>query len=301
MTVISNANQLLIDSYLDSIWMEKGLSRNSLESYGRDLSNFAKWLDPQGIRLLAVVRQNLQIFLSHRFEQGLSARTTARQLSCLRGFYRHFLREKKIQIDPTALVGNPKLGRPLPKSLSEDDIEILLATPNVEDILGLRDRTMLEVLYASGLRITELISLRLHEINLRQGAVRVFGKGSKERLVPLGEEATSWLDRYLKCSRPMLLNQVQSDVLFVSTRAQQMTRQTFWHRLKRHAKDAGIDKSISPHTLRHAFATHLLNHGADLRVVQLLLGHSDLSSTQIYTHVANSRMKALHAEHHPRG
>jgi len=301
MTVTSSANQLLIDSYLDSIWMEKGLSRNSLESYGRDLSNFAKWLDPQGIRLLAVVRQNLQIFLSHRFEQGLSARTTARQLSCLRGFYRHFLREKKIQVDPTALVDNPKLGRPLPKSLSEDDIEILLATPNVEDILGLRDRTMLEVLYASGLRITELISLRLHEINLRQGAVRVFGKGSKERLVPLGEEATSWLDRYLKCSRPMLLNQVQSDVLFVSTRAQQMTRQTFWHRLKRHAKDAGIDKSISPHTLRHAFATHLLNHGADLRVVQLLLGHSDLSTTQIYTHVANSRMKALHAEHHPRG
>ncbi len=301
MTVTSSANQLLIDNYLDSIWMEKGLSRNSLESYGRDLKSFAEWLDPQGIKLLAVVRQNLQIFLSHRFEQGLSARTTARQLSCLRGFYRHFLREKKIQVDPTALVDNPKLGRSLPKSLSEDDIEILLATPNVEDILGLRDRTMLEVLYASGLRVTELISLRLHEINLRQGVVRVFGKGSKERLVPLGEEAMSWLDRYLKYSRPMLLNQVQSDALFVSTRAQQMTRQTFWHRLKRYAKDAGIEKSISPHTLRHAFATHLLNHGADLRVVQLLLGHSDLSTTQIYTHVANSRMKALHAEHHPRG
>ena len=301
MTVTSSANQLLIDNYLDSIWMEKGLSRNSLESYGRDLKSFAEWLDPQGIKLLAVVRQNLQIFLSHRFEQGLSARTTARQLSCLRGFYRHFLREKKIQVDPTALVDNPKLGRSLPKSLSEDDIEILLATPNVEDILGLRDRTMLEVLYASGLRVTELISLRLHEINLRQGVVRVFGKGSKERLVPLGEEAMSWLDRYLRYSRPMLLNQVQSDALFVSTRAQQMTRQTFWHRLKRYAKDAGIEKSISPHTLRHAFATHLLNHGADLRVVQLLLGHSDLSTTQIYTHVANSRMKALHAEHHPRG
>ncbi|MFT7267670.1 MAG: integrase/recombinase XerD [Porticoccus sp.] len=300
-TTTSSANQLLIDDYLDSIWMEKGLSRNSLESYGRDLRSFAKWLDPQGIKLLAVVRQNLQIFLSHRFEQGLSARTTARQLSCLRGFYRHFLREKKIQIDPTALVDNPKLGRPLPKGLSEDDIEILLATPNVKDILGLRDRTMLEVLYASGLRVTELISLRLHEINLRQGVVRVFGKGAKERLVPLGEEAMSWLDKYLKCSRPMLLNHVQSDVLFVSARAQQMTRQTFWHRLKRHAKDAGIEKPVSPHTLRHAFATHLLNHGADLRVVQLLLGHSDLSTTQIYTHVANSRMKALHAKHHPRG
>lgn len=294
-------DQLLIDAYLDAIWMERGLSQNSLESYGRDLKIFTEWLKPQGVNLLNVERRHIQMFLSYRFEQGLSARTTARHLSCLRGFYGHFLRQKNIQEDPTALVDNPKIGRPLPKSLSEEDVEALLASPDVEDFLGLRDRTMLEVLYASGLRVTELVSLRLHEVNLRQGVVRVFGKGSKERLVPLGDEAMSWLDRYIKNSRPVLLKQVQSDVLFVSTRARQMARQTFWHRLKRHAKHAGINKPVSPHTLRHAFATHLLNHGADLRVVQLLLGHSDLSTTQIYTHVANSRMKALHAEHHPRG
>jgi len=298
---IHSANKITIDNYLDVIWMEKGLSKNSLHSYGRDLKNFSQWLEPQGIKLLSASRSNIQMFLSHRFEQGLSARTTARQLSCLRSFYRHFLRENIIIVDPTVLIDNPKIGRPLPKSLSEQDIEALLAAPNTEDPLGLRDRTMLEVLYASGLRVTELVSLRLHEVNLRQGIVRVFGKGSKERLVPLGDEAMSWLQKYIKDSRPVLLNGKQSDILFLSTRAQQMTRQTFWHRLKIHVRDASIDKPISPHTLRHAFATHLLNHGADLRVVQLLLGHSDLSTTQIYTHVANSRMKELHTEHHPRG
>lgn len=298
---IPSVNKITIDNYLDVIWMEKGLSKNSLYSYGRDLKNFSQWLEPLGIELLSASRSNIQMYLSHRFEQGLSARTTARQLSCLRSFYRHFLRENIIIVDPTVLIDNPKLGRPLPKSLSEQDIEALLATPDTEDSLGLRDRTMLEVLYASGLRVTELVSLRLHEVNLRQGIVRVFGKGSKERLVPLGDEAMSWLQKYIKDSRPLLLNGKQSDILFLSTRAQQMTRQTFWHRLKIHVRDAHIDKQISPHTLRHAFATHLLNHGADLRVVQLLLGHSDLSTTQIYTHVANSRMKELHTEHHPRG
>jgi integrase/recombinase XerD len=185
--------------------------------------------------------------------------------------------------------------------LSESDVEAILAAPNVEEELGLRDKAMLEVVYASGLRISELVSLRLHEINLRQGVVRVFGKGSKERLVPLGEEAMYWLQKYIKDSRPILLNEIQSEVLFLSTRAKQMTRQTFWHRLKKYAYDAEISQSVSPHMLRHAFATHLLNHGADLRVVQLLLGHSDLSTTQIYTHVANSRMRELHSEHHPRG
>jgi integrase/recombinase XerD len=298
---INSTDQRLIDNYLDAIWMEKGLSQNSLDSYGRDLKGFVSWLEPQKLTLLNVTGQNLQWFLSHRFEQGVSARTTARQLSCLRSFYRYMLRENQIQEDPTALVDNPKLGRPLPKSLTESDVEALLAAPDVEDSLGLRDRAMLEVLYATGLRVSELVGLKLHQVNLRQGVVRVFGKGSKERLVPLGDEAMSWIERYTKESRPVLLNQVQSDVLFPSTRAQQMTRQTFWHRLKRHAQQAGIDKPVSPHTLRHAFATHLLNHGADLRVVQLLLGHSDLSTTQIYTHVASSRMKALHAEHHPRG
>jgi integrase/recombinase XerD len=298
---INSADQQLIDNYLDAIWMEKGLSQNSLDSYGRDLKAFAAWLEPQKLNLLVVSGQNLQWFLSHRFEQGLSARTTARQLSCLRGFYRHLLRENRVQEDPTALVDNPKLGRPLPKSLTESDVEALLDAPDVDDCLGLRDRAMLEVLYATGLRVSELVGLKLHQVNLRQGVVRVFGKGSKERLVPLGDESMGWLEKYTREARPALLNQVQSDVLFPSTRAQQMTRQTFWHRLKRHVQKAGIDKPVSPHTLRHAFATHLLNHGADLRVVQLLLGHSDLSTTQIYTHIANSRMKALHAEHHPRG
>lgn len=298
---INSTDQLLIENYLDATWVEKGLSQNSLDSYGRDLKGFAAWLEQQQLTLLDVSGQNLQWFLSHRFEQGLTARTTARQLSCLRGFYRHLLRENRIQEDPTALVDNPKLGRPLPKSLTESDVEALLAAPDVEDCLGLRDRTMLEVLYATGLRVSELVGLKLHQVNLRQGVVRVFGKGSKERLVPLGDESMSWLEKYTKEARPLLLNQVQSDVLFPSTRAQQMTRQTFWHRLKRHAQQAEIDKPVSPHTLRHAFATHLLNHGADLRVVQLLLGHSDLSTTQIYTHIASSRMKALHAEHHPRG
>ena len=300
MTLSSN-HQSLIDNYLDAIWMEKGLSQNSLDSYGRDLKGFAAWLEPQKLTLLSISGKEIQWFLSHRFEQGLTARTTARQLSCLRGFYRYLVREKHIQEDPTALVDNPKLGRPLPKSLTEADVEDLLAAPDVETALGLRDRTMLEVLYATGLRVSELVGLKLHQVNLRQGVLRVFGKGSKERLVPMGDEAMGWLERYTKESRPLLLNEVQSDVLFPSTRAQQMTRQTFWYRLKHYVQQVSIDKPVSPHTLRHAFATHLLNHGADLRVVQLLLGHSDLSTTQIYTHVASSRMKSLHAEHHPRG
>ncbi|MCL4138263.1 UNVERIFIED_CONTAM: hypothetical protein GTU68_007071 [Idotea baltica] len=298
---LSSNHQSLIDNYLDAIWMEKGLSQNSLDSYGRDLKGFAAWLEPQKLTLLGISGKEIQWFLSHRFEQGLTARTTARQLSCLRGFYRYLVREKRIQEDPTALVDNPKLGRPLPKTLTESDVEELLAAPDVESALGLRDRTMLEVLYATGLRVSELVGLKLHQVNLRQGVLRVFGKGSKERLVPMGDEAMVWLERYTKESRPLLLNEVQSDVLFPSTRAQQMTRQTFWHRLKHYVQQAGIDKPVSPHTLRHAFATHLLTHGADLRVVQLLLGHSDLSTTQIYTHVASSRMKSLHAEHHPRG
>ena len=298
---LSSNHQLLIDNYLDAIWMEKGLSQNSLDSYGRDLKGFAAWAESKGDTLMAVSGREIQQFLSHRFEQGIAARTTARQLSCLRGFYRYLLREKRIQEDPTALVDNPKLGRPLPKSLTESDVENLLAAPDVDDALGLRDRAMLEVLYATGLRVSELVGLKLHQVNLRQGVLRVFGKGSKERLVPLGDEAMSWIERYAKESRPLLLGEVQSDVMFPSSRSQQMTRQTFWHRLKRYTVVAGIDKPLSPHTLRHAFATHLLNHGADLRVVQLLLGHSDLSTTQIYTHIASSRMKALHAEHHPRG
>lgn len=297
----SSASQYLIDHYLDAMWVEKGLSQNSLDSYGRDLKGFACWLEIEKYLLVDVSEQQVQQYLANRFERGVSARTMARQLSSLRGFYRYLLRQNHIKQDPTALVDNPKLGRPLPKSLTENEVEYLLAAPDVASPIGLRDRTMLEVLYASGLRVTELVELKLHQVNLRQGVLRVFGKGSKERLVPMGDEAMDWLSQYMKVARPLLLAQIQSDVLFPSSRAQQMTRQTFWYRLKLYVKQAGIDKPVSPHTLRHAFATHLLNHGADLRVVQLLLGHSDLSTTQIYTHIASSRMKALHAEHHPRG
>jgi integrase/recombinase XerD len=218
----------------------------------------------------------------------------------LRGFYRYQVRENRLSVDPVALIESPNLGRPLPKSLTENDVERLLQAPLTDEAVGLRDRTMLEVLYACGLRVTELVSLTLPQVNLRQGVVRVTGKGGKDRLVPMGEVAAQWLTRYMNEARPLLLR-AQSDVLFPSTRGQQMTRQTFWHRIKHWATVAGIDKPLSPHTLRHAFATHLINHGADLRVVQLLLGHSDLSTTQIYTHVAQERMKSLHAEHHPRG
>ncbi|MEE3157664.1 MAG: site-specific tyrosine recombinase XerD, partial [Pseudomonadota bacterium] len=246
-------------------------------------------------------RADLMAYLGWRLAAGYQARSSARMLSCVRSFYRYLLRQQLISEDPTRDVAMPKLGRPLPKSLSEADVERLLAAPDTEDSLGLRDRCMLEVLYATGLRVSELVGLRLDQLNLRQGVVRVTGKGSKERLVPLGEEAMSWLEQYLHSARIQLLAGKPSDVLFPSRLGQMMTRQTFWHRIKHHALTAGIRSNLSPHTLRHAFATHLLNHGADLRVVQMLLGHSDLSTTQIYTHIARQRLHDLHAQHHPRG
>lgn len=295
------ADAQLIAEYLDSIWMEKGLSDNTQESYRRDLAQFALWLNQQGQHLISVDVALIQDYLDLRLQQKLSSRTSARFLSCVRGFYRYLLRENRITENPVALVDNPKLSRPLPKSLSETDVEALLAAPDLSDPIGLRDRTMLEVLYACGLRVTELVELTMPQINLRQNVVRVMGKGSKERLIPMGEEAAAWLARYLREARPVLLNNMPDEVVFPSTRAQPMTRQTFWYRIKHWAMVAGIKKELSPHTLRHAFATHLLNHGADLRVVQLLLGHSDLSTTQIYTHVAKLRMKQQHAQHHPRG
>lgn len=295
------ADAQLIAEYLDAIWMEKGLSNNTQESYRRDLSQFAGWLNQQGQQLLGVDAVLIQSYLDVRLQQKLSSRTSARFLSCARGFYRYLLRESRISDDPVALIDNPKLSRPLPKSLSETDVESLLAAPDLSDPLGLRDRTMLEVLYACGLRVSELVTLTMPQINLRQNVVRVMGKGSKERLIPMGEVAAAWLERYLREARPVLLNNMPDEVVFPSSRAQPMTRQTFWYRIKHWAMVAGIKKELSPHTLRHAFATHLLNHGADLRVVQLLLGHSDLSTTQIYTHVAKVRMKQQHAQHHPRG
>jgi integrase/recombinase XerD len=292
--------QHTIDAFLDALWMEKGVSENTLSSYRRDLRAFAQWLQTQNQALLIATAEHIQRYLAVLSEEGKSSRSIARLLSCLRGFYRYQVRENRLSVDPVALIESPNLGRPLPKSLTENDVERLLQAPLTDEAVGLRDRTMLEVLYACGLRVTELVSLTLPQVNLRQGVVRVTGKGGKDRLVPMGEVAAQWLTRYMNEARPLLLR-AQSDVLFPSTRGQQMTRQTFWHRIKHWATVAGIDKPLSPHTLRHAFATHLINHGADLRVVQLLLGHSDLSTTQIYTHVAQERMKSLHAEHHPRG
>ncbi len=291
----------VLEQYLDAIWMERGLSENTLSSYRRDLESFARWLVGQGSGLFRLDGVLVYDYLAQRHKQGFSSRSTARFLSCARGFYTHQVREGRLQENPLALVDNPRLPRSLPKSLTENDVERLLAAPDLEQPLGLRDRTMLEVLYACGLRVSELVGLTLAQTNLRQGVVRVMGKGSKERLVPLGEEASHWLSRYLQEARPVLLHNVPSDILFPSTRARAMTRQTFWHRIKHWAQVAGIEKPLSPHTLRHAFATHLLNHGADLRVVQLLLGHSDLSTTQIYTHVAQARLQEQHAQHHPRG
>lgn len=303
MTVTLPAQETqILEQYLDAIWMEKGLSENTLNSYRRDLEAFALWLhDKVGKGLMSADAISVYDYLAHRHQKTYSSRSTARFLSCARGFYQYQVREGRLKENPLALVDNPKLPKPLPKSLTESDVERLLAAPDLEDPVGFRDRTMLEVLYACGLRVSELVGLTVTQVNLRQGVVRVTGKGSKERLVPLGEEAVDWVSRYLREARPVLLHNAPIEVLFPSTRAREMTRQTFWHRIKHWALVAGIEKPLSPHTLRHAFATHLLNHGADLRVVQLLLGHSDLSTTQIYTHVARARMQEQHALHHPRG
>ncbi|SQF97301.1 Site-specific tyrosine recombinase XerD [Paucimonas lemoignei] len=291
----------LIDRFLDALWLEKGLSDNTRDAYRSDLALFNGWLQEQGLALINVGRDAILDHLAWRVDKAYKPRSTARFLSGVRGFYRYLLREKLIAIDPTLQVDMPQLGRPLPKSLSEADVDALLAAPDLSEAIGQRDKAMLEVLYACGLRVTELISLTLEQVNLRQGVLRVMGKGSKERLVPMGEEAIVWIERYMRGARDELLGGRPSDVLFPSQRGEQMTRQTFWHRIKHQAMAAGISKSLSPHTLRHAFATHLLNHGADLRVVQMLLGHSDLSTTQIYTHVARARLQDLHSKHHPRG
>lgn len=291
----------LVEEYLDHIWAEKGLSPHSISAYRRDLTSLAKWLDTQSTPLQKAGSGDIQGYLAHRYALQHSPRSTARHLSCFRGFYAWLVRESRIKVNPTELIDSAKLGRPLPKSMSEADVELLLNEPDIEIAIELRDKAMLELLYATGLRVSELIGLTMSQVNQRQGVVRTFGKGSKERLVPVGETALNWLDRYLKEARPELLPPGASDVLFPSRRGKQMTRQTFWHRITTYAKRAGISYSVSPHLLRHAFATHLLNHGADLRVVQLLLGHSDLSTTQIYTHIARERMKSLHAQHHPRG
>ncbi len=288
-----------IDLFLDALWMERGLSENTLQAYRSDLYSYAKWLAVRGSTISDSQRADLQAYLAG--QAGQSVRTVARRLSSLRRLFQHLVREGRMQQDPSEQLAFPRLGRPLPKSLTETEVEALLDAPDTASALGLRDRTMLEVLYATGLRVSELISLKLDQLNLRQGVVRVIGKGNKERLVPLGEEALHWLECYIKEARPALFKDAPAASLFPSRRGKPMTRQTFWHAIKRYAVIAGINKSLSPHVLRHAFATHLLNHGADLRVVQMLLGHSDISTTQIYTHVARERLKNLHAAHHPRG
>jgi integrase/recombinase XerD len=290
----------LIDQFLDALWLERGLAEHTLNAYRSDLAKFSFWLDNRGDSLLTLRGEILHDYLAWRLEQGFKATSTARLLSALRRFFQYLIREQLREDDPTALLLTPKLPKRLPKDLSESQVEALLSEPDTGAALELRDKAMLELLYATGLRVSELIGLRMENISLRQGVVRVIGKGSKERLVPMGEEAMHWVSCYLREARGELLGLQASDVLFPSNRAQQMTRQTFWHRIKLYASRAQISVELSPHTLRHAFATHLLNHGADLRVVQMLLGHADLSTTQIYTHVAGERLKALHAEFHPR-
>jgi len=299
---VNGKDQAVIERFADALWMERGLSQNTLAAYQSDLRKLALWLEKRGQPgLLSLQRVELLAFLAEQSRMGGKARSSARQLSCFRQFYQYGMRQGLLKTDPSIRVEAPKLGRPLPKSLTETEVTMLLEAPSTEDPEGFRDRVMLEVLYATGLRVSELVGLQLGEINLNQGVVRIVGKGGKERLVPLGEEAVDWLQRFLAGGRRALLGDQLCPAVFPTRRGGGMTRQAFWYRIKKHALTAGIVKTLSPHTLRHAFATHLLDHGADLRVVQMLLGHSDLSTTQIYTHVARERLRNLHAKHHPRG
>ena len=307
-TPLNEIDRAAIDAFVEKLWSESGLADNTLSSYRLDLEGLSRWLARQGRTLDGATRESLNAYLAARFSSGgrrgtgFSARSNARLLSTLRHFYRQRAALGAIAEDPTLLLDAPKLPRPLPKALSEREVEALIRAPDVEMPLGLRDRAMFELIYATGLRVSELVGLRTEQINLRQGVLRVIGKGGKERLVPLGEEAQDWLERYYKQSRPALLRGATVDAVFVTARRAGMTRQMFWTMVKNHALKAGIDaKRISPHVLRHCFATHLLNHGADLRALQMLLGYSSLSTTQIYTLVAREGLKRLHERHHPRG
>lgn len=299
---MNDADNDLLDGFCDALWLEDGLARNTLESYRRDLRQLADWLGrTRGKGLTEAAAEDLLGFLAHRVRSGTRASTTGRTLSSIKRLFRYLARQGKIGHDPSLQIDRPKLPRALPKGLSERDVEALMEVPVDSEPLGLRDKAMLETLYASGLRVSELVTLKAGQVSLDMGVVRVMGKGAKERLVPLGAEALHWIGRYAVEARPLLLGAGVGDALFLTARGRPMTRQAFWYLIKRHAARAGIAQPISPHTLRHAFATHLLNHGADLRVVQMLLGHADISTTQIYTHVARERLKQLHAKHHPRG
>lgn len=295
------AEAAMLDQYLDALWMERGLSENTLAAYRRDLQAFLLWCYKQGVPFTELAKTHVQSYLADLLGAKRSPRSAARVLSSLRGLFRYGVRESWIKVDPSHGLESPRIGRPLPSTLSEDEVEALLDAPDIVTPLGIRDRSMLELLYACGLRVSELVNLTLPQLSLNQGVVRVSGKGGKERLVPMGDEALVWLRTYLKSARLELLGDVVSDVLYPGRSGAALTRQAFWHRIKHYAIVAGISKPLSPHVVRHAFATHLVNHGADLRVVQLLLGHSDLSTTQIYTHVARQRLQGLHEQHHPRG
>ena len=296
----TNVNSGQLDTFIDHLWLEDGLSKNTLDSYRTDLSLFNAWLANINSHLLEANQADIQQYLAVKFPQS-KPRSISRLIASMRRFYRYALRENLIKTDPTLQIESPKLPRSLPKSLNEQDVEDLLNAPDISQPIGLRDRAMLELLYASGLRVSELVTVKVNEVSTQDGVVRVTGKGSKTRLVPMGEEAADWIDKYLKQARPEILHKRLCDAMFVTARADAMTRQAFWYLIKRYAQVAGITKHMSPHVLRHAFATHLLNHGADLRVVQMLLGHADISTTQIYTHVARERLKQLHSVHHPRG
>ncbi|WP_075762560.1 MULTISPECIES: site-specific tyrosine recombinase XerD [Photobacterium] len=294
-------DETLIERFLDAMWMERGLSDNTLASYRNDLSKLCRWIEQEKLSLEKVSVDDLQRYQQWLFDADYKQTSRARMVSAIRRLYQYLHREKIREDDPSAMLVSPKLPKRLPKDISEEQVDALLDAPDPNDPIELRDKAMLELLYATGLRVTELVSLTMENVSLRQGVVRVTGKGGKERLVPMGENAVDWIEQFIESGRPQLLGEKSSDVVFPSKRAKQMTRQTFWHRIKHYAVLAGIDSDkLSPHVMRHAFATHLLNYGADLRVVQMLLGHSDLSTTQIYTHVATERLKQLHETHHPR-
>ena len=299
---LTSNNQLLIDDFLSMLWVEKGLSENTIKAYKTDLTALAVFLQKhfEDLSLAEALEIHIQTYLAIRLDQKLSQRSTARLLSSCRAFYIYLVQNKVRQDNPINHISNPKLPQYLPSTLTEKQVDALLEAPDEDDPIQMRDKAMLELLYATGVRVSELVNLQMHQIGMLQGVIRVTGKGGKERLVPMGEAALDYLELYLKAARPQLLSK-PTNTVFPSKRGSTMTRQTFWHRIKLYAKLAGIKVPLSPHTLRHAFATHLLNHGADLRVVQMLLGHSDLSTTQIYTHVATQRLQSLVKEHHPRG
>ncbi len=299
---LDSSRDPVIDQFIDILWAQKGLAELTLSAYQQDLVQFSRWLSEHGGRLSTVNELEIQQFLQQRHDGGASARSNARLLSTFKQFYRHLVRSGDRQDNPTALISAPKIPRSLPNSMAESDVEKLLQAPDLESDYGLRDRCMLELMYSSGLRVSELVGLQVNQVNTRLGLVRLIGKGSKERVVPVGEEAAHWLTRYLQVARPALqLSGRVNDALFLSSRGTGITRQAFWQNIKKHLLTAGVKTSFSPHSLRHAFATHLLNHGADLRTVQMLLGHSSLSTTQIYTHIAQTRLQSIHAQHHPRG